>query len=316
MKVAVIGAGRWGINYIRTFAEIGVDVGWICARSEETLKKAASAAGAKAKQTTRYEDALRDGSVDAVAIVTPGSTHYTIAKDALRAGKHVIVEKPLALNSKDAEELVRIAEKARRILMVGHLHRFNHAIQKIRRDIEAGEFGKILYIHSLGTGNGPVREDMSALWDFGPHDVTIADYLLGRYPESVSANGASFLKKRIEDVITIDMKFSGNAFATAFGSWLYPIKRREVVVVGEKTLAAYDDYAKKLTYVDAKSCRSRDVKFKNEKPLTEQLRHFISCIEENKKPVADGTEGVKVVKVLEAAEKSMKAGGKPVEVRL
>ncbi len=316
MKTAVIGAGRWGTNYIRTFAEIGADVRWICARSEETLKKAADAAKAKAKATTSYEDILNDGSVEAVAIVTPGSTHYQIAKDALRAGKHVLVEKPLTLNSKEALELVDIARKEERILMVGHLHRFNPAIRKIREDIEAGAFGKIIHINSVGTGNGPVRSDMSALWDFGPHDVSIAAYLLGKYPEYLSANGASFLKKGVEDVITMDMKFSGNEFATAFGSWLYPVKRMEVAVAGEKALSVYDDYEKRLRYVDSKSGSCREVKFANEKPLTEQLRHFMRCVEEKKKPVTDGTEGAKVIQVLEAAEKSMNSGGKPVKVHI
>ncbi len=316
MKAAVIGAGRWGTNYIRTFAEIGVEVKWICARSEETLKKAADAAKVKAKATTKYEDILNDREVEAVAIVTPGSTHYRIAKDALKAGKHVLAEKPLALNSKEAQELVDIARKEGRILMVGHLHRFNPAIRQIRKDIEAGAFGKISYISSFGAGNGPVRSDMSALWDFGPHDASIAAYLLGKYPEEVSANGASFLKKDINDVVTIDMKFSGSAFATAFGSWLYPIKKREVAVVGEKIMAAYDDYEKRLRYVDAKSGRSRDVKFGSGKPLTEQLRHFVDCVERNRKPVSDGAEGVKVVKILEAAERSMKEGGKPVKIKV
>ncbi len=313
MKAAVIGAGRWGTNYLRTFAELGVDIKWICARSEETLKKAVDYTTVKVKATTKYEDILKDREVSAVAIVTPGSTHYKIAKDALKAGKHVIVEKPLALNSKEAKELVDIARKEGKILMVGHLHRFNPAIRRIRTDIEAGAFGKISYINTFGAGNGPVRHDMSALWDFGPHDISIAAYLLGKYPKEVSANGAAYLKKGVEDVITMDMKF-GDAFATAFGSWLYPIKRREVVVAGEKIFAVYDDYAKRLSYVDVKSGSSRDVKFRDEKPLTEQLRHFIECIEENKKPLTDGTDGVRVVKVLEAAEKSIKEGGKPVKV--
>ncbi len=317
MKTAVIGAGRWGTNYIRTFLEIGTDVKWACTARESTLRKAAEAANISGlKITTDYRDILEDAEVKAVAVVTPGSTHYKIAKDALKAGKHVIVEKPLALNSKDAKELADIAGKEGRILMVGHLHRFNPAIRQIRKDIEAGIFGNVRLINSFGAGNGPVRDDMSALWDFGPHDVTIVSYLLGSYPESVSANGASCLKKGIEDVVTLDMGFSGNAFATAFGSWLYPVKRREVAVVGEKTLAAYDDYEKKLEYTDLKSGRSRDVKFKDEKPLTAQLRHFVECVEGNKKPVTDVTEGLKVVKVLEAAEKSMKAGGKPVKVRV
>ncbi len=316
MKTAVIGAGRWGTNYLRTFSEIGTEVKWACTARESTLRKAAEAVNISGlKITTDYHDILEDAEVKAVAVVTPGSTHYRIAKDALKAGKHVVVEKPLALNSKDAKELADLARKEGRILMVGHLHRFNPAIRQLRKDIEAGVFGKVRLVNSLGAGNGPVRGDMSALWDFGPHDVTIASYLIGSYPASVSANGASFLKRGIEDVVTMDMRFSGNAFAAAFGSWLYPVKRREVVVVGEKALAAYDDYKKKLEYTDLKSGRSRDVRFGNEKPLTEQLRHFISCIERNKKPVTDGTEGVKVVKVLEAAEKSMRAGGKPVEVR-
>jgi len=319
LNIGIIGIGRFGINYLRTFNELqNAQVKWICATKEATLNKASTEvkSDSNTKKTLNYKDILNDKDVDAVAIVTPGSTHYSLAKEALQSDKHVIVEKPLAFHSEDAKELIKISGEKNKILMVSHLHRFNPGIQKIKEDIEAGLFGKIRCIHSLGAGNGPVRSDMSALWDFFPHDISILTYLLGEYPLSVSTNGTSYIKQGLADVVTMDIKFSKNIFATAFGSWLYPLKRRDLVVIGEKLYATFDDYSKteKLKYY-AKDNKYAAQKINDTKPLTNQLQHFLDCMANNKTPLTGGNEE-KAVSVLEAAQKSLENDGVAVEIEM
>lgn len=329
-NIGIIGVGRWGTNYLRTFNKLeNAEISWICSAREESIAKALNNANvSNIKTTTNYKDILDDGDVDAVAIATPGSTHYRLAKESLKADKHVLVEKPLAFNSKDVKELIKAANKKKKILMVGHIHRFNSAIQKLKEDIGAGIFRNINYIHSFGSGNGPIRRDMNALWDFFPHDITILLHLLGEMPLTVSATGASYLTSGIEDVVTMDLKFKKNIFATAMASWLYPLKKRDLVVVGEKLYAVFDDYAAidRLKYynsrpkiVDGKIVMEDGghiiPKFSDAKPLTEELKHFLYCIENNKKPFTDGHHALKVTNVLEAAQKSLEKNGAIVKVK-
>jgi len=195
------------------------------------------------------------------------------------------------------------------------LHLFNPPIQRLKEDIKKGLFGKINYMHSFGSGNGPARQDMSALWDFFPHDVSIFLYLLDEMPLSVSADGASYLKKGIEDLVAMNIKFANNIFAHSVGTWLYPLKKRELILIGEKLRAAFDDYASnKLRYYDVgNNCITPQLS--NSKPLTEQLRHFLNCIENNKIPLTDGMEALKVTTVLEAAQKSLKKKGEMVKIK-
>ncbi|MBU89928.1 hypothetical protein CMO94_00170 [Candidatus Woesearchaeota archaeon] len=330
INIGIIGLGRFGKNYLRTFNELdNALVTWVCATKESTIKEAISKIKTKVpiKTTTNYEDVFGDSEVDAVAIVTPGSTHFSLAKEALKCNKHVIVEKPLTLSSDDAKELVKISNAAKKILMVGHIHRFNPAIKKLKEDIKSGIFGKINYIEYTHLGNGPVRKDINALWDFFPHVLSILFYLLEDLPLKVNANGASFLQKGIEDVVTMDLTFPNNIFATAIGSWLYPVKKMGIVIVGEKLYATFDDYLteEKLKYysnnsklIDGKLIKvdkRYSVPFiENDKPLTEQLKHFLNCIKYNKIPVTNGNEGLKVVNVLEAAQESLNNNGAPVKI--
>tara|TARA_B100000315_G_scaffold114472_1_gene104912 strand:- start:233 stop:1243 length:1011 start_codon:yes stop_codon:yes gene_type:complete len=324
INLGIIGLGRFGINYLRTLNELdNANIKWICSGRRETLDSAAAKVELKSEvnKTTNYKDILQDKEVDAVAIVTPGSTHHRIAKDALLADKHVLVEKPFCLNSKDAEELVKISLEKNKVLMVGHLHLFNPGIQKIKEDIKAGLFGKMKYVHIIHTGNGPVRSDMGALWDFFPHSVSVLLHLLDQNPSEVSVNGASFLKKGIEDVVTMDLKFPENTFATSFGSWIHPLKKFSVIVVGEKLYAVFEDYAKddKLKYyenapkiidgkviIDDKGYQAIDIK--NNKPLTEQLKHFLDCINKNKASINKGEDALRVTRILELAQKSLDKG--------
>ena len=322
VNVGIIGVGRWGTNYFRTFSQLeDVSVKWICATKEATLKEALLKVTAKShvKTTTNYKDILNDGKVDAVAIASSGSTHYKLAKEALQSEKQVIVEKPLAFNSKDARELINLSKKKKKILMVGHLHRYNPGIQRLKADIGKGIFGKIRFIHLSHFGNGPVRSDMGVIWDFFPHTVSILLYLLESPPLSVSANGASYIKKGIEDVAIMDMVFPGGISAASIASWIYPLKRMNITVIGENIYAAFDDYAKeeKLKYygtrpsaiggkapIKGKGYASPAIGYA--KPLTEQLKHFLDCVNNNKVPLTDGYEGLKVVSVLEAAQKSLR----------
>ena len=214
----------------------------------------------------------------------------------------------MTLSSKEAEELVKLAEKKKTTLMAGHIHRYNKGIQKIKEDIDAGKFGKILQIKTIGANNNP-RTDSSTLWDFAPHDITIATYLTGEYPESVSAEGN-------KDEFTMQMKFRNKTTATANGSWLKNHKKREITVAGEKLKALFEDYAEeKLTYCDNKG-NCKKIPVGNEKPLTEELKHFIECAKTGKKTLTDGTEGMKTIKVLEAAQKSMDNNGKEIKTGL
>lgn len=328
VNIGIIGVGRFGKNYFSTFNQLdNALVTWICATEESDIKATLKKANKDIKTTANYKDILDDKEVDAIAIVTPGSTHYPITKEALESDKHVIVEKPLAFNSKDAEKLVKISKEKKKILMVGHLHLFNPAIRKLKSDIKTGLFGKINYMHSFGAGNGPVRQDMNALWDYFPHDISILMYLLDQLPLSLSVNGASYLKKGVEDIATMDLEFPNGVFAIAIGTWLYPLKKRELIIVSEKLYAFFDDYSEneKLKYYDNRpkivdgnviidNKKYQDIKIDDIKPLTEQLKHFLDCIENGKEPLTGGDHALKVIKVLESAQKSLGKKGARVEV--
>src|SRR3989338_11682823 len=194
INVGIIGLGKFGRNYLRTFAGIkNANIGWICASSQKSLNEA----GLLLKQhpfksTSDYMDVLKDKNVDSVAIITPGSTHYALVKKALNAGKNVIAEKPLAFSSAQAEELYNIAHQKKKTLMVSNIHRFNPGIKRIKNDAEKGKFGKVNYVKYDHFGNGPIRKDMGALWDFFPHAASIFLYLFEAMPSTISASGISF----------------------------------------------------------------------------------------------------------------------------
>ena len=223
---------------------------------------------------------------------------------------HALVEKPICLKSKQAEDLIKISKKKNKILMVGHLHLFNPGIQKLKADIKLGLFGKIRYISIFHSGNGPVRTDISALWDFFPHSVSILLYLLEKYPVVISADGAAFLKKGNEDIAVMSLKFPNNIFATSTGSWIYPAKKLEIVVGGEKMYAVFDDYAQesKLKYYKGIDCRN--VHIENFKPLTAQIEYFLNCVRSNKIKINGGKAALDVTKILELAQKSLRNGVK------
>jgi len=329
-NIGIIGVGRFGINYLKTFNQLdNASVSWICSRSKDTLDKVNNELDLSVKTTTDYRNILKDRDVDAVAITTPAITHYKIAKGALLAGKNVIVEKPLTTSSKECEKLIEISKSKNKVLMAAHIHRYNAGIQKLKEDIDAGKLGKINFIHYTHFGNGPVRTDINALWDFLPHTSTILNYFFDEMPVSVSASGACFLQEKVEDIVTVNMKYKNGSYVAAIGSWLYPFKRMYLVVSGQKLFAVFDDYAKKekLKYYNNvpimedgkpiivdKGYSSPNID--ETKPLTVELKHFLDCVRNNKQPLTDGNEALKVIKILECAQKSLDDGGKEMGVRL
>jgi predicted dehydrogenase len=333
VNLALIGCGYWGPNYVRVFNEID-DSNLIYIADVDHAKLTKLTKNSSIKVTKDYKEILADDKVDAVVISTPSTTHYEIAKNCLLKGRHVLVEKPMTLSSKESEELIKIADSKKKVLMVGHTFMFNPAVQKLKEYIKDGTLGDVYYISLVRTGLGPVRKDVNAMWDLAPHDVSILNYLLDTTPNRVSAIGGDYIRENIEDVVFINLTFESKILANIHASWLNPHKVREVTVVGSKKMAVFDDVAatdkiklfdkgvqKEYAYASygefQLKLRSGDIlipDIKMSEPLKNQCLHFIDCVKNNKKPITDGRNGLEVVKVLEAAQESLKNGGREVSI--
>ena len=281
---------------------------------------------------------LTNPEIDAVGIATPVFTHYDLAKQALLHEKHVFVEKPLCHSSEACLELIHLAEKKGRVLMVGHIFEYTAAVNKIKAIVENGDLGEILYISSARLNLGLFQPDINVIWDLAPHDISIITYILGEHPTSVNGQGNSHYRKDIEDVATITLNFSNGTVAFIHTSWLDPNKVRRTTIVGSKKMLVYDDtqtqekikiYDKGVQtppyappYYDTFgeftfSYRSGDIYIpciEDYEPLREECAHFLDCIENNKTPRSDGYSGLRVVSVLEAANKSLKNSGKAIPI--
>ncbi|MFA6079508.1 MAG: Gfo/Idh/MocA family oxidoreductase [Candidatus Omnitrophota bacterium] len=334
LKIGIIGCGYWGPNLIRSFGDIDeVVIDTIADLSEERLAQFKKRMP-HVTVTRNGSDIIKNPSIDAVVIATPANTHYALAKEALLSGKHVFVEKPLTFDLAEAEELVKIADKAKKVLMVGHTFEYNPAVEKIREYITKKELGDVYYLTSRRLNLGKIREDINAMWNLAPHDISIFIYLLGAMPLEVRAWGASFLQKDIEDLVFVTLTFPGNVTANIQVSWLDPLKVRDMVVVGSKKMVVYDDVdnegkikiydkgADKLVLSQAFGefqikLRAGDVlipKLPMTEPLKKECMHFVDCIINNKTPLTDGRNGLRVVRVLTAAQESLKNGGKAVKL--
>jgi predicted dehydrogenase len=331
LRVAVIGAGYWGPNLIRNLNEApGADPVAVADLSQERLDAVHKRFPA-VRLTTDHTALFDDRDIDAVCIATPVNTHRTLVEQALAAGKHVFVEKPLAATSADAEAMVRAAEKAGRTLMVGHTFVYNPAVVTVRGLIEKGSLGRINYVDSQRVNLGLHQFDINVLWDLGPHDVSITLYWLGEEPEWVQCVGACYVQPDIEDVVFLTMGFPSGALAHAHLSWLAPSKLRTMTVVGTKQMAVYDDVqpqervkvydfgVESLDHEELRrSYRAGDI-HSPRVPITEalqlEMRHFIECIQSGKRPRSDGEAGLHVVRVLEAGMRSLRSGGARVSYR-
>ncbi|MGH2378664.1 MAG: Gfo/Idh/MocA family protein [Candidatus Limnocylindria bacterium] len=325
LRVGVIGAGYWGPNLIRNFSESpGSEPAWVADLQEGRLAGIRKRYPA-IRTTTDHREVLADPTVEAVAIATPISTHRPLAEEALAAGKHVLIEKPLAGSAVDAEAIVRAAERAGKTLMVGHTFVYNPAVTAVRRLLERGDLGDIHYIDSQRVNLGLHQFDFNVLWDLGPHDVSITLYWLGEEPVWVQCTGGCFVQRDIEDVVWLTMGFPSGAIAHAHLSWLAPGKLRTMTVIGSKKMAIYDDVSsvEKVKVFDQgvdrlepdelrRAYRAGDIlspRIPVDEALQVEVGHFVDCIRTGRRPISDGAAGLRVVRVLEAGVRSLRSGG-------
>jgi predicted dehydrogenase len=319
IKVGVAGLGYWGPNLARNFDDLA-DLAWLCDVSPELLDRY-GARYPDAKTTARFDDLLDDGSVQAIVIATPVTTHHELARRALSAGKHVFVEKPPALSGAEADELVALAEERELVLLPGHLLLYHPAVAKLSELIEAGELGEILYLYGNRQNLGQIRKDENALWSLGAHDLSVILHLVGEEPTELWARGESFHNEGVEDVVFCYLRFPSGIVAHMHLSWLDPHKKREMTVVGRHKMAVFDDMEleRKVTVYDkgteqrAESygewrTRTGDIyipKIPNDEPLRLECRHFLSLIAGDGDPLAAAREGAIVVRVLEQLQASL-----------
>ena len=338
IRVAVIGAGRWGPNLIRNFHS----------RQESVVvavvdRDAARLAQVQSRFTdvavgTDAERMLGDATIDAVVVATPTSTHYDLVKMALERGKHVLVEKPITADVHQAEELGALAERAGRVLMVGHVFLYNAGVQRVQQILESGELGRVYYISMVRTNLGPIRADVNAAWDLAAHDLSIVNYWLEAEPSSVSAVGGSWINPGVEDAVFATLRYPNDVLVNLHASWLNPRKNRDITVVGERRMLTFDDmnlheplriYDKQVTdertqvaYVDSfasfrSSVRDGDITIPRvaiNEPLKAECDHFLECIARGRRPRSDGAEGLAVVRALAALARSMRGAGREEQV--
>jgi predicted dehydrogenase len=275
---------------------------------------------------------LDDPEVRGVVVASSAVSHYSLTKEILTANKDVLVEKPMALKSKDAEEMLEISEKKGRVLMVGHLLIYHSVVDRLKKMIVSGELGKIHYLYTQRVNLGVIRQDENALLSFAPHDLSVILYLLEEKPAVVSAHGESYIQDGIEDVVFVNLRFSDGKMANIHLSWLDPHKVRKVTIVGSKKMVVFDDMetSEKLkiydkgvgspsydTYADYLSLRFGDITIPNVRmaePLRAEAEHFIHCVETRAKPKTGGGDGLEVVRILTAAQGSLKKKGVPVNL--
>jgi predicted dehydrogenase len=330
ISVAVVGAGAWGKNHIRVFSEIpNVQLKYIC-DSDPSKLSALQKNYPQLKLVDNIKPILQDPEVKGVVVASSAVSHYSLSKELLVADKDVLVEKPMALDTKEAEEILEIAEKRGRILMVGHLLIYHPVVDRLKEMIASGELGDIYYIYTQRVNLGVIRQDENALLSFAPHDLSVILYLLGEEPVMVSAHGESYIQNGIEDVVFMSLRFSDGKMANIHLSWLDPHKLRRVTIVGSKKMVVFDDMeaSEKLkvydkgvgntsysTYGEYLSLRFGDITIPSVKvgePLRTEAEHFIQCIESRKEPKTGGRDGLKVVKILMAAQRSLKEKGTPI----
>lgn len=329
LRIGAIGCGYWGPNLIRNFIEIpGAQVIAVSDLQQGALDRMMQRFPQIEASTRNHRD-LFDMNLDAVVIATPPATHYDIARECMEHGLHVLVEKPITLNSADAGKLIRVAEENNCILMVGHTFEYNSAVRAMKEMIQSGELGDIYYIDAIRASLGLFQTKANVVWDLAPHDISILSYLLDADPISVNTHGSSCVQEGIEDVAYTTLMFPNNILAHIRSSWLDPSKQRRITVVGSKKMVIYDDVEplEKIKIYDkgVKAIRHTDtfgefsfayhygdvvipyIRF--EEPLRVQCQHFLECINEGKQPQTDGYNGLRVVQVVEAAQQSLKNGG-------
>jgi UDP-2-acetamido-3-amino-2,3-dideoxy-glucuronate N-acetyltransferase len=321
-KVAVAGAGYWGKNLVRNFHQLD-SLAWVCDEREDTLSEARAKYGVRT--TRNFEEVLADPNVQAVVIAVPAAQHYQMAKQCLLRGKDVFVEKPLALHAVEGKELIDLAARNNRILMVGHILEYHPAILELKRLIREGELGRIQYIYSSRLNLGKLRTEENILWSFAPHDISAILFLLGETPSMVSSHGGRFLNGNIMDTTITHCEFKSGVNAHIFVSWLHPFKEQKFAIIGDKKMAVFDDmesdrklvlYSHRINWVDripvAQKAEGEVVLLPKEEPLRRECEHFLECVRTRQAPRTSGESALRVLEVLETCEASARQGGMPV----
>lgn len=337
--VALVGLGYWGPNLARNFAALeGAEVTALCDVDQKRADSIRRRFCPGARTVGDYRAVAEDPRVDAVVIATPIRSHFEMGSFFLSAGKHVFIEKPLASTVDECRTLIDLATRHDRVLMVGHVFEYNVAVRRIKEYLEKGELGKLFYVYSQRVNLGRIQQDVNALWSFAPHDVSIMNYWLNQEPVRVSARGFSYLHSGIEDVVFLTLEYPGGVGANLHLAWLDPRKVRLMTLVGSKKMLVYDDvsldakirlYDKGIAQLDdfleapetfaefQFQIRTGDVVIPTiqfSEPLQNECQHFIECVATGATPLTDGSSGLRVVRLLEAAERSLKQGGAPIDL--
>ncbi len=332
MKIGIIGLGYWGPNMVRNFLMNHNVVSAVCCDLNPKRLESIKQKFPTLETVTDYKAILNNPSVDAVAIVTPVSTHFKLAKEALEAGKHVLVEKPMTDSVRDAQVLIGIATQKKLTLMVDHTFIYTGAVRKIKELVQSGELGDIFYFDSVRINLGLFQHDINVLWDLAPHDISIMDFVVARKPESVSMVGARHFNN-VEDMAYLTVNFANNLIAHFHVNWLSPVKVRRILIGGSKKMIVYDDmdpsekvkvYNKGVEIQSEEMIHNVLVQYRmgdmyapnldQTEALSLLCSDFIESIMKGKKPLSDGVAGLNVVKLLEAGQRSLKNGGALVKI--
>jgi len=325
VRIGVLGCGGWGKNIIRTLQRVHS----VAAIADPSAEARALAAEIAPYATVHVDpdDVINDPTIDGVMIATPAETHFELAQKAILAGKEVFVEKPLTIDPDESQRLADLAHAHERVLMVGHLLEYHPAILKLRALIESGELGEIRYVISNRLNLGKVRTHENALWSFAPHDITVLLRLIGADPIQVVCTGGGYISPNVADVTVTQLLFSNGTRGHIFVSWLHPFKEQKLVVVGSKKMASFDDVARELVLHDQRvdwcdgnpipvKGSGTPVEFDSTSPLDLECLHFVEAVTNGSSPRTDGMDGVKVLKILHAAQRSMMLNGSPMNLEL
>lgn len=323
-NIAVIGCGYWGKNVVRAFHSLGA-LRCVCDVRSQVLDAAREKYGVQTSSS--IAEVLADPEVQGVAIAAPAVQHYQLVRQALEAGKHVLVEKPLALHLAEGRHLAEIADARARVLMVGHILQYHPAILKLKELISTGELGRIKYIYSSRLNLGKLRAEENILWSFAPHDISAVLYLLEEMPIKVSSQGGTYVDSRVADTTLSTCQFASGVNVHIFVSWLHPFKEQKLTIVGGRKMAVFDDveperklvlYSHRIDWVDRMPVAHKDdgqlVPIPKDEPLRRECEHFLECIREKRKPRTDAAGALQVLEVLDACERSLRNGGSPVEL--
>lgn len=326
INCGLVGYGYWGPNIARSITRIkDVNLLMICDKDSFKLD-GAKVLYPQVLTTNNADEILKNPKIDAVIIATPASNHFELASRALKSGKHILIEKPVTINTAQAQTLIKLNKKTKRIVMIGHTFEYNPTVLKMKQIIKDDDLGKIYYMYSTRVNLGQIKGDVNALWNLAPHDISILNFLLDSQPLEAMAFGACYLQKGIEDVVFMILRYPGNVLAKVHVSWLDPAKERKMTIVGSKKMLVFDDldnemplkiYDKRVDTGEVARGLVTEYKIKlhsgdiyapqveNKEPLLEELKHFFECIEKNKPPATDLVNGLRVVQVLEACQKSL-----------